>query len=105
MLCGLWLFLSALLKKTSLPETFLPGNPCRECQEDIVFSGLIGMRDPPREEVKAAIKICEDAGIKTVMITGDHKVTAASIARELRILKKTISLLPVQNLTALKTVN
>jgi len=62
--------------------------PAEEVEEDMVFSGLIGMRDPPREEVKAAIKICEDAGIKTVMITGDHKVTAAAIARELRILKE-----------------
>lgn len=62
--------------------------PVEKIEEDMVFSGLIGMRDPPREEVKAAIKTCEDAGIKTVMITGDHKVTAAAIARELGILKE-----------------
>ncbi|WP_052722542.1 MULTISPECIES: cation-translocating P-type ATPase [unclassified Methanosarcina] len=62
--------------------------PAEKIEEDMVFSGLIGMRDPPREEAKAAIKTCEDAGIKTVMITGDHKVTAAAIARELRILKE-----------------
>jgi Ca2+-transporting ATPase len=62
--------------------------PEEEVEEGMVFSGLTGMRDPPREEVKVAIKTCEDAGIKTVMITGDHKITAAAIARELGILKE-----------------
>jgi len=76
-----------------LEEGLSPGKvsreiPVEETEEGVVFSGLVGMRDPPREEVKAAIKICEDAGIKTVMITGDHQVTAAAIARELRILKE-----------------
>ncbi len=54
----------------------------------MVFSGLMGMRDPPREEVKVAIQKCADAGIKTVMITGDHKITASAIAKELGILKE-----------------
>jgi Ca2+-transporting ATPase len=53
-----------------------------------VFSGLVGMIDPPRPEVKAAIKSCEEAGIKTVMITGDHKLTAVAIAKELGLLKQ-----------------
>lgn len=57
-------------------------------EEDMVFSGLMGMRDPPRDEVKIAIQTCADAGIKTVMITGDHKVTASAIAKELGILKE-----------------
>ena len=57
-------------------------------EEDMVFSGLMGMRDPPREEVKVAIQKCADAGIKTVMITGDHKITASAIAKELGILKE-----------------
>lgn len=71
------------------PEKVSSGEiPAEKVEEDMVFSGLIGMRDPPREEAKAAIKTCEDAGIKTVMITGDHKVTAAAIARELGILKE-----------------
>lgn len=65
-------------------ETF----PADEFEKDMVFLGLTGMRDPPREEVKVAIKKCEDAGIKTVMITGDHKVTASAIARELGILRE-----------------
>jgi Ca2+-transporting ATPase len=64
------------------------GIPAEIVEGGMVFSGLTGMRDPPREEVKAAIKTCENAGIKTVMITGDHKITAASIARELGILKE-----------------
>ncbi|KKG77052.1 ATPase, partial [Methanosarcina mazei] len=71
------------------PEKISSGKiPVKRAEEDMVFSGLTGMRDPPREEVKAAIRTCEDAGIKTVMITGDHKVTAAAIARELGILKE-----------------
>lgn len=51
-----------------------------------VFVGLAGMMDPPREEAKEAIKKCFDAGIKPRMITGDHKVTAVAVARELGIL-------------------
>lgn len=51
--------------------------------EELVFVGLIAMRDPPRPEVKQAIKTCTDAGIQTVMVTGDHKKTAEAIAREL----------------------
>ncbi|AKB45229.1 calcium-translocating P-type ATPase, SERCA-type [Methanosarcina vacuolata] len=62
--------------------------PSERIEEDMVFSGLMGMRDPPREEVKVAIQKCEDAGIKTVMITGDHKITASAIAKELGILKE-----------------
>lgn len=52
-------------------------------ERDLTFLGLVAMIDPPREEVKAAIRECKKAGIKTVMITGDHKNTAVAIAREL----------------------
>jgi P-type Ca2+ transporter type 2C len=52
-------------------------------EEDLTFAGLIAMIDPPREEVRAAIDKCRTSGIKTVMITGDHKNTAVAVAREL----------------------
>jgi Ca2+-transporting ATPase len=55
--------------------------------DDLTFLGLIGMIDPPRPEAKAAIQICEQAGIKPVMITGDHPLTAQAVARELGLLK------------------
>jgi len=62
------------------------GRPTSENTEcDLCFLGLVGMIDPPREEVKDAIKTCKQAGITTVMITGDHKETAFAIAKELGI--------------------
>lgn len=56
-------------------------------EHDMTFLGLVGMIDPPRPEAKAAIQTCEQAGIKPVMITGDHPLTAQAVARELGLLK------------------
>ena len=58
-----------------------------EDEDDLIFVGLISMMDPPREESKAAVADCIRAGIKPIMITGDHKVTAAAIAKRIGILK------------------
>jgi Ca2+-transporting ATPase len=67
-----------------LPETV---SSCDEkIEKDFVFAGIMGMIDPPREEVKAAICTCKKAGINVVMVTGDHKLTAVAVAKELNLL-------------------
>lgn len=59
------------------------GKP-EEYEKHLIFAGLAGMIDPPREEVKGALDLCRQAGIRTVMITGDHPDTAVAIAKQLR---------------------
>ncbi|MBP3918169.1 MAG: calcium-translocating P-type ATPase, PMCA-type [Clostridia bacterium] len=66
----------------------IPTNPTSENLENgLTFAGLVGMIDPPRPEANAAVAVCREAGIKPVMITGDHVVTASAIAKDLGILQ------------------
>jgi len=64
-----------------------PNATLENAQAGMTFLGLVGMIDPPRPEAKNAIAVCEQAGIRPVMITGDHPVTAQAVARELGLLK------------------
>ena len=76
--CGCW----------PLPAAAWTVRPVSLADENgLTFLGLIAMMDPPREESKAAVAECIRAGIRPIMITGDHKITAAAIAREIGILR------------------
>jgi len=70
----------------SLPNKELGNEVEEKVEKGMVWLGLVGMIDPPREEVKQAVALCKQAGIKSVMITGDHKLTAEAIAKELDML-------------------
>ncbi|HEY8041073.1 MAG TPA: HAD-IC family P-type ATPase, partial [Polyangiaceae bacterium] len=64
-------------------EHDVSGKPSGEIENRLTFLGLVGMIDPPREGVKEAVRLCAEAHVRAVMITGDHKLTAVAIAREL----------------------
>jgi|CXWL01.1.fsa_nt_gi Ca2+-transporting ATPase len=66
-----------------IPEVY----DAKNLEHDLVFLGLVGMKDPIRPEAQAAVEVCRAAGIRTVMITGDHKDTAVAIAKELGIME------------------
>lgn len=68
-------------------DTLLKDNKI-DYEQNLIFLGFVGMIDPPREEAKVSVAKCHSAGIKPVMITGDHKITATAIANELGILKE-----------------
>ncbi|MGH7219372.1 MAG: cation-translocating P-type ATPase, partial [Nitrospiraceae bacterium] len=65
------------------PDVYRPD----ELERDLVFLGLVAMKDPLRPEAKAAVRLCHEAGVRTVMITGDHKDTAAAIAADLELME------------------
>src|SRR5262245_23716333 len=69
--------------RASLDGTLTPDEVGEQFERDLVFAGLIGMIDPPRDEAKAAVQLARQAGIRPIMITGDHPKTAAAIAQEL----------------------
>ena len=66
-----------------LAVAYKPGATLADAEREMIFLGLMGMIDPPRPEAKAAIETCTRAGIRPIMITGDHPTTAAAVAREL----------------------
>jgi Ca2+-transporting ATPase len=74
----------AIRRWDSLPADIPP----ERAESDMVFLGLAGMMDPPRKEARDAVAMCKEAGIKPVMITGDHHITAQAIARRLDILEE-----------------
>lgn len=73
----------AVRKLTKVPE-----DETEDIEFGMTFIGAVGMIDPPRKEVIGAVKTCHEAGIRVIMITGDHKVTALTIAKELHIFRK-----------------
>ncbi len=76
------------LRVLGLAYKSLEGGTSNEtAEQDMVFTGLVGMIDPPREEAKEAIRTCQKAGMRAVMITGDHKTTAVAIAGDLGMLQ------------------
>src|SRR4029078_6689099 len=87
-------FAQQALRVLAMAHRRLDGEPkvyrAQDLENRLVFLGLAAMKDPLRPEAKAAVQSCHDAGIRTVMITGDHKDTAVAIAEELRGVKESI---------------
>ena len=79
-----WLSRTVLYKKEddTLPES-IREYTAENVERNLTFLGLVAMQDPPRAEVKEAVKLCRSAGIKIIMITGDYGLTAESIARKI----------------------
>lgn len=81
---GLRVLAVACKELDELPDSEL----CEEAETSMTFIGLIGISDPPRDEARAAIRRCDEAGIRTIMLTGDHIVTAEAVAKDLGILSE-----------------
>ena len=71
--------------------------PARTWKAELTFVGLMGMIDPPRPEVKEAVKIAQGAGLKSVMVTGDYKDTAEAMAKEIGLLTPRVKCSPERN--------
>ncbi|MBF0328517.1 MAG: calcium-translocating P-type ATPase, PMCA-type [Nitrospirae bacterium] len=84
---GLRVICVAMRQWDEVPAKLSP----EDCEKTLTIIGLAGIMDPPREEAKEAVKLCKSAGIKPVMITGDHPLTATAIAKRLGILEETDS--------------
>ncbi len=80
---GLRVLAVAMKRWDRLPDALTPGS----AESDLTFIGLVGLIDPPREETAGSVALCKSAGIRPVMITGDHPATAEAIARRLGILE------------------
>jgi Ca2+-transporting ATPase len=84
------------------PLETIPNSDSEEtAEQDLIWLGLVGMLDAPRPEVKNAVAKCRDAGIRTIMITGDHQLTARAIAQQLGIVKENAIALTGQELAKL----
>lgn len=79
----------------------LPMKEGENLENNLTFLGAVGMIDPPRPEVATAVKVCREAGIRTIMITGDHKITAQTIAKELNIWREGDNIIAGDELAAM----
>lgn len=79
----------------------LPTDENENLEYDLTFLGAVGMIDPPRPEVAKAVQVCREAGIRTIMITGDHKITAQTIAKELNIWREGDNIIAGDELAAM----
>lgn len=92
----------AIAYKSVSPNTFILSE--KEAEKNLTFIGVQGMIDPPRPEVRQAVKECKDAGIKTVMITGDHVITAKAIAAQLGIFTNNSKILDGKTLSNMSVI-
>ncbi len=86
-LLGLRVLATAYRYLPAEDEPIITSIPPGAVEEELIFAGLIGMQDPPRDEVPAAVEKCRIAGIRIIMITGDYGLTAESIARQVGIVR------------------
>ena len=81
----------------------VPEDDDEDIEKDMTFIGVAGMIDPPRKEVAMSVRVCRQAGIRTIMITGDHKDTAVAIAKELDIYRSGDGVITGEEMDAMDT--